>query len=446
VEWSLAGRLNSRTRNTSTITGGAHAVPVPDRVTTGLPWLPGRPLTEKSMRSWRTAGVGSLGVLALLSVSTFAAAQYPPPQGQPQPYPYPPYPQPPPAQPAPSPYPAPQPYPAPYPQQPQPYPPAYGQPPYPAPYGQPGYAQPPYAQPGYGPAYPPYSAAPPAPQRRLRSYGEMAYLYGVGAAYGFGTGVWLDSLGHVKDPGLWVIAPIALGVAAPIGGYFWDRYDELDRGVPSSIATGLLLGGIEGVAVGGLQWQLTGRDGPDTWAFSTQTSVTFLTATAGGVGGYLFGEWLRPDPRSLGLIASGAGFGTAFGVLFGTGVDGANGAAAWGFAGYNAGILATGILATQWVPSWQTLKYMWLGDTLGTLATTPVYLFYIGSSADPRHGLIANALGGVAGLAVAAALTANLKDLPTGHGSASASPWTPPFQVAFSPMKGGAALTAMGSW
>jgi hypothetical protein len=269
----------------------------------------------------------------------------------------------------------------------------------------------------------------------------MAYLYGVGAAYGFGTGVWLDSIAKVNDPGIWVITPIVLGVAAPVGAYFWDRYDEFDRGVASSMATGLLLGGVEGVAIGGLQWQLTGNGGPNTWQFSTDTSVTFLAATVGGAGGYFFGEYAHPDPRTLGFIASGAGFGTAFGVLFGTGVNSANGAAAWGFAGYNAGILATGILATQWTPSWTTLKYMWLGDVLGTLATTPVYLFYIGSSADPRHGLIANALGGVAGLAIAGAITAYWKDPVT------TSEWTPPFQMALAPMQGGgAALTAMGQW
>jgi hypothetical protein len=431
-------------------------------------------MTSKVRRP--AAWAGALSVVAALFVSSLAAGQAPlpqPPAQQPYPAPYPapaqqPYPPqyPPPAQqpyppqyppPAQQPYPPPaqqpyppqypppaqQPYPPQYPppaQQPYPAPAPYGQAPQPYPAGPPVYPQPPYAQPypPYGQPYPPY-AYPPAP-RRFRSPGEMAYLYGVGAAYGFGTGVWLDSLTHVNDPGLWVIAPIALGVAAPIGAYYWDRYDEFNRGVPSSIATGLLLGGIEGVAIGGLQWQRTGNGGPDTWAFSTQTSVTFLTATAGGVGGYLFGEWLRPDPRSLGLIASGAGFGTAFGVLLGTGIDSANGAAAWGFAGYNAGILATGILATQWVPSWQTLKYMWLGDVLGTLATTPVYLFYIGSSADPRHGLIANALGGVAGLAVAAALTANFRDPPTALG------WSPPFQVALSPLHGGAVLNATGTW
>jgi len=382
------------------------------------------------MRACRTWGAWAGSLLAAVGVSSVASAQAPLPQPQPQPQPYPPPAQTyPPPQPLPQqPYPAPQTYPAPYPAPAQPYPAQ----PYPAPYGQP-------PAPGYGQPYTPYYP-PPIRQRKVRSYGEMAYLYGVGAAYGFGTGVWLDSIAHVNDPGIWVITPIVLGVAAPIGGYFWDRYDEFDRGVPSSIATGLLLGGVEGVAIGGLQWQLTGNGGPNTWQFSTDTSVTFLTATAGGLGGYLFGEWLRPEPRSLGLIASGAGFGTAFGVLFGTGVDSAKGAAVWGFAGYNAGIAATGILATQWVPSWTTLKYMWIGDVLGTLATTPVYLFYIGSSADPRHGLIANALGGVAGLAIAGAITAYWKD-PVGTAE-----WTPPFQMALAPTQGGAALTAMGQW
>jgi len=379
----------------------------------------------RACRAW----AGSLGVLAALGVSSAASAQAPLPQPQPYPQPYPPPAQtyPPPQPLPPQAYPSPQPYPAPYPQPAQPYPAQ------PYPYGQPPAA-------GYGQPYPPYYPPPIRPQRKVRSYGEMAYLYGVGAAYGFGTGVWLDSIAHVNDPGLWVLTPIVLGVAAPVGVYFWDRYDEFDRGVASSMATGLLLGGVEGVAIGGLQWQLTGNGGPNTWQFSTDTSVTFLAATAGGVGGYLFGEWLRPDPRSLGLIASGAGWGTAFGMLFGTGVNGANGAAAWGFAGYNAGILATGILATQWVPSWTTLKYMWLGEVLGTLATTPVYLFYIGSSADPRHGLIANALGGVAGLAVAGAITAYWKD-PVGTAE-----WAPPFQMALAPTQGGAALTAMGQW
>ena len=76
----------------------------------------------------------------------------------------------------------------------------------------------------------------------------------------------------------------------------------------------------------------------------------------------------------------------------------------------------------------------------GTLATTPVYLFYIGSDDQPRHGLIANAVGGLAGLGLAAALTANMTD---GPGSAS---WTPPFQVSVSPTQGGGQVMAFGQW
>jgi hypothetical protein len=111
----------------------------------------------------------------------------------------------------------------------------------------------------------------------------------------------------------------------------------------------------------------------------------------------------------------------------------------WGFAGYNAGLLAAGVVQTQWVPTWTSLKYMWLGEVLGTVATTPVYLFYIGSSSDPRHGLIANALGGLAGVAIAGVITANWKDT-------TAAGWTPPFQMAVSPTQGGAAVSAMGQW
>jgi len=273
----------------------------------------------------------------------------------------------------------------------------------------------------------------------------MMYLYGASAAYGFGSGMWIDAIGNVSDPGIWVIAPLALGAAVPVGMYIWDYNQEFDRGVPSSIATGLLLGGVEGVAVSGLQWQLSGGEhgGPSQWHYSTWTTLTFLTATAGGVGGYAFGEWLQPDPRNLAFIASGAGWGSVFGMLFGSGVVGGDwkdGAAVWGFAGYNAGIAATGILSTMYTPSWESIKYMWVGDVLGTLATTPIYLFYIGSSANARHGLIANSLGGLAGIGVAAALTANMTDSP------SASKWMPPFQLAVAPTEGGAQLTAAGMW
>lgn len=384
----------------------------------------------------------SLGALWLSTSSS--SAQYPPPQQQPYPAPAPaPYPQ---QQPAPGqPYPTPQPYPPPA----QPYPAPYGQPQY----GQPGYGQPPPGYPQPMPYPQPVPGQPPAPAQPApnpyRSPGEMAYLYGVSIAYGAGTGIWVDAIANVNDPGIAIIAPALLGVAAPVGVYLWDANDEMGRGVPSSIATGLLLGGVEGMAVSGLQWQLTGGTGPGPnsgqWTFPTWSTITFIGATGGGLGGFAFGEWFHPDPRGLAFISSGAGWGTLFGGMLGAGMASdvkysGNGAAIGGFISYNAGIAATGLIGIGYTPSWETLKYMWLGDILGTVATAPVYLFYIGGG-EAQHGLIANAIGGLAGLGIAALLTANLQDSP------SAAAWTPPFQVAVSPNPtGGAQLTAAGLW
>jgi hypothetical protein len=167
-------------------------------------------------------------------------------------------------------------------------------------------------------------------------------------------------------------------------------------------------------------------------------------STGGGIGGYAFGEWLHPDPRSLGFIASGAAWGAVSGSFMGGGVgsgDWKNGASIGGLLGYNAGIFATGALSVGgYVPSWRTQQAMWLGYLVGTAASSVVYLFYIGSNDDPRHGLIANSLGGLAGVGIAALLTANMKDPDQ-----TSKSWMPPFQVGITPTQGGgAALSAYG--
>ncbi|MGH7440786.1 MAG: hypothetical protein ACRENE_34280, partial [Polyangiaceae bacterium] len=218
-----------------------------------------------------TRGLVAASVLCLVAEAGSARAQYPQQQPQlPPPAPYPqqqtpgaypqqapaPYPQQPYPQQAPGTYPPQQ---APYPQQPYPqggYPPPqqpYPQQPYPQQYppgqapAQPYRPQQPY--PPY-PAQQPYPAQPPAPATapatpppsKYRSPGEMVYLYGISAAYGVGTGIWIDSVAGVSDPGIALIAPLVLGGAMPIGAYVWDSQQELDRGVPSSMATGMLLG------------------------------------------------------------------------------------------------------------------------------------------------------------------------------------------------------------
>jgi len=409
--------------------------------------------------------------------------QQPPPQGYPQPLqPLPPQtsPQPqqqlpppgyPPQQPPPQAYPPPQGYPQqqqPYPPQQQPYPPQQQPPPqgYPQPLPPPGYAQQP-PPPGYGPPPPGYIQPPPlapaATPSGKRDDGELLLLYGTTAAWGVGTGIWVDILANTSDPGIAFIAPVLLGAAAPIGIYFWDRYDNLDRGVPASIATGLTLGAIEGVAISGTAWQLGGNNAShSSWA--GWSSLTWAISTAGGVGGYFFGEYVRPDPRTLSFIVSGAGWGSISGVFIGagaimnatwegtnidpiTGVASSNtgtafgdGASIGGLIGYNAGILATGVASIAgWVPSYRTQNAMWGGYVVGSLAGSLVYLGYIGNP-DAHHGMIATGLCGLAGAAVAAAITANWKDN-------TAKAWTPPFQLGLAPTpSGGAAVAAYGTW
>jgi hypothetical protein len=272
----------------------------------------------------------------------------------------------------------------------------------------------------------------------------MVFLYGTGAVYGVGTGIWIDAVAKIKDPGIAFIPPLLFGVGVPVGVYFWDDYSRMHRGVPASIATGLALGGIEGIAIAGTQWQYTREQNKD-WSFGTQTTVTFIGATAGGVGGYFFGEWLRPDPRGLGFIASGAGWGAISGTLFGAGVSGKDwkdGASVAGLIGYNVGIFATGALSTFYTPSWKTQKWMWAGYGLGTAAASVVYVFYLFSDSDPKHGLIANSLGGLAGLTVATFFTANLKD----DDESSQRAFKPPFNLGFAPGPGGGTMYAVGEW
>jgi hypothetical protein len=309
----------------------------------------------------------------------------------------------------------------------------------------------------------------------------MAILYGTSIAYGIGTGIWVDGVAGVGDPGIDFVAPVLFGAALPVGLYFTDRYYPFHRGVPESISTGLILGAVEGMAIAGTQWQLSGHGGTpnSNWSFGGEATATWLFATGGGIGGYVFGEWLRPDSRSLTFIASGGAWGAIGGSLIGAGAGGAsacgailtpgasppcsvqesdwaNPASVMGLVGYNVGLLSTGILsAAHYMPSLRSQAWMWGGFLMGTAASSLVYLFYIGSSADPRHGLIANGLGGLAGVAVAGVLTANMKDDNGTNNAVQHGTWTAPFQLAMRPVTSpiygstqttGAQVTAWGSF
>jgi hypothetical protein len=91
---------------------------------------------------------------------------------------------------------------------------------------------------------------------------------------------------------------------------------------------------------------------------------------------------------------------------------------------------------------------MWLGYTVGAAAPSFLYLFYIGQNdKDPKHGLVANALGGVAGLTFAAILAGGMSDeepmVPR-----SGKAYKPPFNLLVTPPDRGQGgiLSAVGTW
>jgi hypothetical protein len=302
-----------------------------------------------------------------------------------------------------------QPYPPPQYGQPQPQygqpPPQYGQPPppYGQPYGQPQYPQ--YGQPQYG-YNQGYNYG--GPRSNKSTPLEIGFLYVTGTAWGIGTGIWLDAEAGIKDPGLRFILPGLLGVAAPVGVYFLDS-PPMPEGLPSSIATGMLIGAGEGLGIASYQWVHAEKE--NEWTFRGLARSEFIGSTLGGAAGAGFYYLVRPTPRTNAFVASSVLWGTIIGSEFGAGASTAR--APWGLTndsmslgglvGFNVGLAgAAGLAATVWTPSWNQLGWMWGGLAVGTVVTLPVYIFYANSDYDPRRGLVFQGVAGTLGLAAGA--------------------------------------------
>ena len=235
----------------------------------------------------------------------------------------------------------------------------------------------------------------------------MTFLYATSVLYGVGLGVEFSAEAGVKDPGLFLIAPALLGVAAPIGAYALDR-PTMHRGVPTAISAGLLLGAGEGLGIAGTQMVIATSS--NAWKFRGLSRAMALGATVGGVGGWLAGTWLEPPPNTSVMALSGAVWGTAIGSMFGYGASPGNygygrandWAAVGGLIGYNLGAIGAAGLGTLTVVSDKQIAWMWAGGGIGAAASLPIFLFYAGDGGPPaRRGFVfmgtATTLGIVAG-------------------------------------------------
>ena len=329
--------------------------------------------------------------------------------------------------------------------------PGYGQP---APgYGQPapGYGQP---APGYGqPA--PYRPSSRSPKREPM---EIGVLYGTGTVYGVGMGVWLSTEFGIDDPGLFLIAPAVLGLAAPVGVYLLD-HPNLPRGLPAATSAGLFLGAAEGLGIASMQYVMS-REGHE-WGFRGFSRAMAIGATAGGVAGFVSGYYLEPDPRSTALATSGALWGTVIGSMYGYGASargqgfsGSNDyAALGGFIGLNVGLAGSAGLSFAWLPSWWQLSWMWAGGGIGAAASLPVYLFYAGDKAPPaKRGLIFTGTATLIGIAAGAVFSSDgagglfgsTSPDPRDEGVPGPGFWASITHVAPMPVPGGVGVQAGG--
>ena len=220
----------------------------------------------------------------------------------------------------------------------------------------------------------------------------------------------------MTDPGVALIAPSVLGVAAPIGVYVLD-HPSMPRGMPSAIAVGLLLGAGEGLGIAGTQFAVSSE--ADEWGFRGLGRSVAIGATVGGVGGYLVGEFAEPSPKLNGFVMSGATWGTLVGAAFGYGVSPAgvgygesnDSAAIGGLVGFNVGILATAGLSMAFVPSWGQIAGMWEGAGIGAAASLPVFLFYAGDSSPPaKRGLVFSGTAVLLGIGAGAVFSSGDSD------------------------------------
>ncbi len=271
---------------------------------------------------------------------------------------------------------------------------------------QPGFGQPSFGQQPF----------PVQPVRRERTQLEIGALYGTSVAYGVGMGIWISTEVGFDDPALFLIPPALLGVAAPVGVYFFDR-PHLKRGLPAAVSTGALIGAAEGLGV--WSYQHVSALEADEWGFRGLARSEAIGSTLGAAGGLALGYLQSPSPKSSLFLSSSVLWGTAVGSMFGYGATAAgqgygasnDGAALGGLIGLNIGLAASAGLSTVYIPSYKSLGAMWLGAGIGLAASLPIYLLYARDGGPPaKRGLIFSGVATTLGIGAGALFTFGSED------------------------------------
>ena len=268
----------------------------------------------------------------------------------------------------------------------------------------------------YGQGYTqPTAMAPPTSRSSQSSDVEIGTLYGVSAAYGVGVGIWLDAETGLDDPGLQFVPPVLLGVAAPVGVFFLDD-PPMPRGMPGAIAVGMVAGAGEGLGI--WSYQFTSADEDDAWGFRGLSRAMSLGGAVGGGAGYALAYFQEPSPKSSLLLGSSLVWGSVVGSMIGYGASEAGleygeaneRASLGGLIGYNLGLGAAAGISAVYIPSYESIAWMWIGGGIGAAAGLPIYLAYAGSDKPAKRGLVFQGLTTTLGIAAGGIFSSRLSD------------------------------------
>lgn len=304
----------------------------------------------------------------------------------------------------------------------------------------------------YGQGYGQPPAMPPPSSRSSESSElEIGSLYGVAATYGVGMGIWIDAETGLDDPGLKFVPPVLLGVAAPVGVFFLDD-PPMPRGMPAAIASGMVVGAGEGLGIWSYQFTSTNQE--DAWGFRGLSRAMTLGGAVGGGAGYALAYFQEPSPKSSVLLGNSVLWGSVVGSMIGYGSTEAGlefgeaneGASLGGLIGYNVGLGAAAGLSAFYVPSWESIGWMWIGGGIGAAAGLPIYLAYAGSDKPAKRGLIFQGLTTSLGIAAGGIFSSRLSDA---YGQETYEDTGPKFAeitgFGLMPVEGGTGLQVMGT-
>ena len=192
-----------------------------------------------------------------------------------------------------------------------------------------------------------------------------------------------------------------------MGIYFADRA-PMREGLPSAIASGLVIGAGEGLVIAAFgsshgSWDFPISPALKSWVRPSVASEASPTDSA------------RPTPQRNVFLTSAATWGAALGYELGGGVS----TGAWsssdtggssasqtvsvgGVVGYNLGVLGAAAVSAVWTPSWEQLGWMWGGFGIGEAVSALVFPVYAATGGDARHGFVFQGVAGAVGIAAGA--------------------------------------------